>query len=68
MFWPPIRSPWEQPDVYKRQGFGSMATNFMRPIQTRSRFASGTEYLKLARYYNSPDRSTKSTSSHFNVL
>ena len=49
-------------------GFGSMATNFMRPIQTRSRFASGTEYLKLARYYNSPDRSTKSTSSHFNVL
>ena len=45
-----------------------MATNFLRPIQTRSRFASGTEYLKLARYYNSPDRSTKSTSSHFNVL
>ena len=39
-----------------------------RPIQTRSRFASGTEYLKLARYYNSPDRSTKSTRSHFNVL
>ena len=40
----------------------------LRPIQTRSRFASGTEYLKLARYYNSPDRSTKSTPSHFNVL
>ena len=40
----------------------------LRPIQTRSRFASGTEYLKLARYYNSPDRSTKSTSSHLNVL
>ena len=39
-----------------------------RPIQTRSRFASGTEYLKLARYHNSPDRSTKSTRSHFNVL
>ena len=49
-------------------GFGSMATNFMRPIQTRSRCASGTEYLKLARYYNSPDRSTKSTPSHINVL
>ena len=49
-------------------GFGSMATNFIRPIQTRSRCASGTEYLKLARYYNSPDRSTKSTRSHFNVL
>ena len=39
-----------------------------RPIQTRSRFGFGTEYLNLARYYNSPDRSTKSTSSHFNVL
>ena len=49
-------------------GFGSMATNFIRPIQTRSRFGFGTEYLNLARYYNSPDRSTKSTSSHFNVL
>ena len=39
-----------------------------RPIQTRSRFGFGTEYLNLARYYNSPDRSTKSTSSHLNVL
>ena len=37
----------------------------LRPIQTRSRFASGTECLKLARYYNSPDRSTKSTPSLF---
>ena len=27
-----------------------------------------TQYLKLARYYNSPDRSTKSTSSRFNAL
>ena len=54
--------------MVRSPGFGSMATNFLRPIQTRSRFASGTEYLKLARYYNSPDRSTKSTSSHFNVL
>ena len=49
-------------------GFGSIATNFMRPIQTRSRFASGTEYLKLAPYNNSPDRSTKSTSSLINEL
>ena len=49
-------------------GFGSIATNFIRPVQTRSRCASGTEYLKLARYHNSPDRSTKSTRSHFNVL
>ena len=36
--------------MVRSPGFGSMATNFMRPIQTRSRFASGTEYLKLARY------------------
>ena len=54
--------------MVRSPGFGSMATNFMRPIQTRSRFASGTEYLKLARYYNSPDRSTKSTISHVDVL
>ena len=40
----------------------------LRPIQTRSRFASGAEHLKLATYNNSPDRSTKSTSSHLNVL
>ena len=40
----------------------------LRPIQTRSRFASGTECLKLARYYNSPDHSTKGTRSHFDVL
>ena len=49
-------------------GFGSMATNFMRPIQTRSRYGFATELLNLARYYNSPDRSTKSTTSHLNVL
>ena len=39
-----------------------------RPVQTRSRYASGTEYLKLARYNNSPDRSTKSTISSLNAL
>ena len=49
-------------------GFGSMVTNFMRPVQTRSRCGFGTEYLNLARNYNSPDRSTKSTRSHLNVL
>ena len=52
----------------RSHGFGSMATNFIRPVQTRFPYASGTEYLKLASDYNSPDRSTKSTSSHFNVL
>ena len=49
-------------------GFGSIATDFMRPIQTRSPFAFGTEYLKLASNNNSPDHSTKGTSSHLNVL
>ena len=49
-------------------GFGSIATDFIRPIQTRSRFASGTECLKLASNNNSPDHSTKGTSSHLNVL
>ena len=55
-------------DMARSHGFGSIATDFIRPIQTRSRFASGTEYLKLASYHNSPDRSTKSTIPHFNVL
>ena len=49
-------------------GFGSIATDFIRPIQTRSRCGSGTEYLNLASNNNSPDRSTKSTTSHFNAL
>ena len=49
-------------------GFGSIACNFIRAINTRFRFAYGTEYLKLAAYHNSPDRSTKSTTSHINVL
>ena len=40
----------------------------LRPIQTRSRFASGTEYLKLAAYYNSPDHSTKGTRSSIDAL
>ena len=39
-----------------------------RPVQTRSRCGFGTEYLNLARNYNSPDRSTKSTRSRFNAL
>ena len=40
-------------------GFGSMATDFIRAIHTRFPCAFGTEYLKLASYYNSPDHSTK---------
>ena len=52
----------------RSHGFGSMATNFIRPLQTRFPYASDTECLKLASDYNSPDRSTKSTTPPFNGL
>ena len=52
----------------RSHGFGSMATNFIRPLQTRFPYASDTECLKLASDYNSPDRSTKSTRSPLNGL
>ena len=55
-------------DMARSPGFGSMATDSIRAINTRFRFASGTQYLKLASYYNSPDRSTKSTTPPFNGL
>ena len=40
----------------------------LRPVQTRFPFGSGPEALNLAAYIRSPDRSTKSTRSHFDVL
>ena len=40
----------------------------LRPIKTRSRFGSGALVLNLASIRNSPDRSTKSTRLHLNVL
>ena len=49
-------------------GFGSIASNFIRPIKTWFPFGSVSETLNLASYYNSPDHSTKGTPSHFNVL
>ena len=49
-------------------GFGSIATDFIRAVHTRSPYASGTEYLKLASNNNSPDHSTKGTSSLINEL
>ena len=49
-------------------GFGSNTTNFLRPIQTRSRFGYIPEELNLAPYDNSPDHSTKGTISHVDVL
>ena len=49
--------------------FGSIIYDFIRPIQTRFPFGSMSSLtLNLAIYNNSPDRSTKSTISHFNVL
>ena len=50
-------------------GFGSIIYDFIRPIQTRFLFGFVTYLLlNLAIYNNSPDRSTKSTILHFNVL
>ena len=48
-------------------GFGSITRN-SRAIHTRFPCGSMTESLNLAAYNNSPDRSTKSTTSHINVL
>ena len=50
-------------------GFGSIIYDLIRPIQTRFRFGSIPYIvLNLAIYNNSLDRSTKSTTSHLNVL
>ena len=40
----------------------------IRAINTRSRYGSVAEQLNLATYIRSPDRSTKSTISHIDVL
>ena len=50
-------------------GFGSIIYDLYRPFQTRFRFGSVPYIiLNLAIYNNSLDRSTKSTTSHLNVL
>ena len=50
-------------------GFGSITYDLSRPIQTRFSFGFVPYIvLNLAIYNNSPDRSTKSTISHLNVL
>ena len=48
-------------------GFGSNTCNCCA-INTRFPFGYSPEELNLAAYINSPDRSTKSTTSHLNVL
>ena len=55
-------------DMGRSPGFGSCTTDFIRPIQTRFRFGFIAEQLNLAAYIRSPDRSTKSTTSDFDVL
>ena len=50
-------------------GFGSITYDLNRPIQTRFPFGFETYiFLNLAIYNNSPDRSTKSTTSPFKWL
>ena len=50
-------------------GFGSITYDLSRPIQTRFPFGFVPYIvLNLAIYNNSPDRSTKSTILHLNVL
>ena len=55
--------------MVKSLGFGSITYDLSRPIQTRFPFGFVPYIvLNLAIYNNSPDRSTKSTISHLNVL
>ena len=54
-------------DMDRSPGFGSNTCNY-RAVHTRFPFGFASEMLNLATYINSPDRSTKSTTSHFNVL
>ena len=55
--------------MVRSPGFGSITYDLYRPVQTRFPFGY-VPYLvlNLAIYNNSPDRSTKSTISHLNVL
>ena len=55
--------------MVRSPGFGSITYDLSRPIQTRFPFGFVPYIvLNLAIYNNSPDRSTKSTTSHLNVL
>ena len=49
-------------------GFGSNASNLVALFRLALAAPPVLQYLKLATYINSPDRSTKSTRSHINVL
>ena len=49
-------------------GFGSNASNYVALFRLALAAPPVLQYLKLATYINSPDRSTKSTRSLMNVL
>ena len=55
-------------DMDRSPGFGSNTTDFIRPVQTRSRCGSGPEVLNLASHIHSPDHSTKGTRSPIDGL
>ena len=55
-------------DMDRSPGFGSACTDCNRPLKTCFRFGSVALPLNLASTGNSPDRSTKSTRLHLNVL
>ena len=65
--WTWIGHPVSGLDMDRSPGFGSAAWNF-RALHTRFPFGSGTSYLNLAPYSNSPDHSTKGTISRLNAL
>ena len=54
-------------DMDRSPGFGPVYTD-SRAFHTRFRFGSVPEVLNLARIHSSPDRSTKSTRSHFIIV
>ena len=55
-------------DMDRSPGFGSACTDLYRPLKTCFRFGFAALPLNLASTGNSPDRSTKSTRLHLNVL
>ena len=55
-------------DMGRSPGFGSILTDFIRPLKTWFPFGSAPSVLNLASRNNSPDHSTIGTRSHFDVL
>ena len=55
-------------DMDRSPGFGPYATNYLALFRLALAAAPELQFLNLATYINSPDRSTKSTISHLDVL